>query len=102
MSSREQIDETFSAILSHMVRLQSRVDALTGIVELLALRQGSTRAQFRSAIKSLTDSCVQKRLEKIEDLSPGMAAKIDHREDIPEIDPEILGYLRFDDETRSD
>jgi hypothetical protein len=102
VSKPEEIDENFSAILSQMVRLQSRVDALTAIMELLALRCGSTRDQFRSAVKSLTDACIQKRLEKIEDRAPRMAAKIDQREDIPDIDPEILRYLRFDDETRSD
>jgi hypothetical protein len=78
--------------------INAKVDALTAMVEILYLNRGSTREKFRSTLKTTRDAMIQKYLEKIQEKFPRLAAEIDWRETMPEIDQKLLDELRLDDE----
>lgn len=92
------LSDSEAALVSHIINLQARIDALTAIVELLALNNGSTREKFRHGLKTVIDASIQKRLEKLEAQSPRAAALVDLRKEMPEIDQKFLDALEFDGE----
>ena len=87
--------EDFLALISHIVSLQARCDALNAMVEVLASREKIPLAQFREKMKEIYVTSYQKRLEPIEDSDPAAAAKIDQRGDMPALDPDLLKDLFF-------
>jgi hypothetical protein len=87
-----------AALVFHIINLQARIDAVTAIVASLAIGHGSTHDKFYSALKTVIDASVQKRLEQMEGQNPGEAALIDLRKEIPDIDQKFLDELKFDDE----
>lgn len=93
--------EDVLALLSHIVSLQARFDALNAMVEVLASKQKIPLDVFRAKMKEIYSVCHQKRLEPIEDVDPAAAAKIDQRGDRPEIDPDLLGDFFFGDGGKS-
>lgn len=99
MSTPSEPDQPVSAkdvemLISHIVSLQARVDALNAMVEVLASREKIPLELFRSTTKKIYDTCLQKRLEPIEEIDQGAAAKLDPRGDTPDIDPDLLRDLR--------
>ena len=84
-----------AALVFHIINLQARIDALTAIVEILAVGHGSNHDKFYSALQTVIDASVQKRLERIERQSPAEAALIDLRKEFPEIDQKFLDELKF-------
>jgi len=76
----------------------SKIDALTAMVELVYLKHGSTREEFRGTLKKTSEAILQKYLEKIGDQFPRGAAEIDLREKMPEIDQKFLDSLHLGDE----
>ena len=81
-------------LISHILSLQARLDALNAMVEVMASRQKLPLSLFRSTMKQIYDTCLQKRLEPIEDVDQAAAAKLDPRGDAPDIDPDLLENLR--------
>jgi hypothetical protein len=92
------LSDSEAALVSHIINLQARIDALTAVVELLALNNGSTRDKFRHGLQTVIDASIQKRLEKLEAQSPRAAALVDLRKEMPEIDQKFLDALEFDGE----
>ena len=78
--------------------VNSKIDALTVMVEDLHVKNGSTRDEFRKALKKWKNACEQKYLEKIQEKFPRLASEIDLRAKVPEIDQNLLDGLKFDDE----
>ena len=81
-------------LISHIVSLQARLDALNAMVEVMASHQKMPLSLFRSSMKKIYDTCLQKRLEPIEEIDQAGAAKLDPRGDTPDIDPDLLRDLR--------
>jgi hypothetical protein len=90
-------DKIHAALVSQIVALQARVDGLQALVEILALNAGSDRQKVKATLKTVTESSHQVRLDRIEDLSPTAAALIDQREDIDELDLDLIDELGFEE-----
>ena len=90
----EPSDDTLAAVISQNIGLQARIDALNAMVEVLASRSGVNLQVFRATSEKIRAASYQKRLERIEDQSPEASAKIDQREDMPSIDPDLMNDLR--------
>ena len=65
-------------LLSAYIDLKSRVDASNAIVMVLARHAGADPRQLRSTLKTLTETIAHKYRERVEDQSPGLAARLDH------------------------
>ena len=83
-----------AALISQIVSLQARLDALNAIVEVMAERHKWPLDLMRQKQHEIYAACLQKRLEQIEDVDPEAAAQIDQRGDTPAIDPDLLRDLR--------
>jgi hypothetical protein len=68
------------------------------MVKMLALQEGVESAAFDKELEAVTGIALQKRLEALEDLAPGVAARIDRRPDMPALDPDLLDGLKWKDE----
>jgi hypothetical protein len=86
------------ALLRHVMFLQAKLDALTLAVELLAKNNGSTSQQFRDGLQTLTQTILQKRLERIEGQAPQWAALIATGIDLPKVDQSLLDKLKIQPE----
>jgi hypothetical protein len=93
----EGTQQIVDALTSHIVSLQARCDALSIAVHLLAVKLGLPRSSVQRLLKTGYDTSLQKRLERIEDQSPLWASKIDQRESLGDIDPDLLKGLEFED-----
>ena len=91
----EPIVEALSALTSQIVALHARCDALSTLVQVLATNQGAQRKDVLAVLETVRATCLQKRLEQIEDQSPRWAARIDQRPEAGEVDPNLLKSLRF-------
>lgn len=91
--------EIFKTTQFSLLVANAKINALTTLVEIIYLRNGATREKFRGEFKRVTDAIVQKYLEKIGDQFPRLAAEIDQREKLPEIDQDFLDSLRPGDES---
>ena len=85
------------ALTSHIVSLQARCDALSIAVHLLAVKLGFPLSAVQRLLGTAYDTAHQKRLERIEDQSPLWASKVDQREALGDIDPDLLKGLEFED-----
>ena len=81
-----------------VMALQARCDALDAVVEVMALKLGSTRQKFLEGRKRVCAAALQKRLETVEAVDPSAACSIDDRTDSVPLDMNILRGLVFDDE----
>jgi hypothetical protein len=94
-----QIDEKeYLALCQNVLMLQARVDALNAFCQTVATGHGATSKKFVEAIQTMTQTCYQKRLERIEGQSPALAALIATGIDLPKIDQSLLDGLKFDDQ----
>ncbi len=88
--SQAQVEQT-------LMGLAARVDALGALLAVAAYQGGADPARWRETRDKLVSVSIQKRLERLEDLSPTAAASMDHRGAGPELDEELLQLLRWDD-----
>ena len=84
-----------AALISQIVSLHSRLDALNAIVEVMAERHKWPIDLLRKKQHEIYSASLQKRLEQIEGLDPEAAAQIDQRGQMPAIDPDLMNDLRF-------
>ena len=90
--------ESEIAVVTHVLHLQCRLDALTAAVRLLSAAQGSSHEAFYAGLEKVFAAAYQKRLEHIEHQNPRLAALLDTRKDVSGIDQSFLDGLKFDDE----
>jgi hypothetical protein len=92
--SSDAILNIVDGLTRHIVQVQARCDALTSMVQIMAMAQGKDRMKVQVALDTLTATSFQKRLEKIEDQSPLWAARLDTRPDASAVDPVRLDNLQ--------
>jgi len=76
----DAILEMLTTLSARSIRLEARCDALAQVLCALAVRHGIEMETIASAIERATARCHQKRLERIEDRNPSVAADLDLRE----------------------
>jgi hypothetical protein len=87
----------------HLVRtilaLQARVDAQAHVLAALWQQSGNDIESMNRMLQVAMEHAYQFRLERIEDQSPGLSAKLDQHRELSSIDldQEILDQLRWDD-----
>lgn len=69
----------FKAHLSKRIQIESRIDALTAVVGLLAGKLGMTPEEVNRLLQNIEAQAHQKRLEIAEDIDPEIAAELDKR-----------------------
>jgi hypothetical protein len=83
-----------ASVAKALVRIEARID----VVEHLHLNNSRhamrNPSAFRSFRAKLYEACYQRRLEKLEDEDPALAARADARAGLPDLDPEIMEQLR--------
>lgn len=95
------IQNLVKVTMAHNIRLQARVDALTALVTLLARNAGAAPEAVNKTLRNVEAAALQKRLEAVENQSPELAAEIDPRGDMPDIDLSLLERLKFDEDGQS-
>lgn len=78
-----------------ILTLQARCDALAAVVRMLAGRLGADTAKFPEGLEIIVETCRQLRLEKVEDRSPTLAARLDQRGPFVQLDPDLLDLFHF-------
>ena len=73
----EELLEAVKQLTTSLVRLNARCDAL--------------EAALLTLVAQVTESQFQKRLERIENKFPKIAADIDYRAEVPDLPDELLG-----------
>jgi hypothetical protein len=96
--NNDELTPLEKATQSNILLAHAKIDALGILVAGLYLQKGSTSDKFYAQFKRVTDAIAQKYLEKIEGQFPKLAADIDWREKMPEIDQDFLDSLRPGDE----
>jgi hypothetical protein len=91
----ELIGEIVDATTRHIVQLQARCDALAALVLVLGKQLGAEPEKLREALGTVQATAYHKRLETLEDQSPTSAARLDQREDLSNVDWDLLKHLRF-------
>jgi hypothetical protein len=77
-------------LTSKTIRLEARCDALEIACETLARKAGIPAGQMLKTIDDMTAAFHQKRLERVENASPAIAAEIDNRPSMPDLPDELL------------
>jgi hypothetical protein len=85
-------------VITTILGLQSRVDALTICVETLMKGHSTKPNEIRENIQKLIQTCRQKRLERIEGQNPRLAALLSEGLPAEKIDQKLLDGLQFDDQ----
>jgi len=90
MNEHDQIYKTISALTAKTMRLESRCDALEIALGVLSQKSGIPAEKIHKVVDDMTALSFQKRLERVENASPAIAAELDYRPSIPDLPPELL------------
>lgn len=74
---------------SKAMRLDARCDAIEAVCCAVGVKTGIDQATLTQMIEDLTNTCLQKRLERVESVDPAIAAALDNRPvitDLPDLD----------------
>ena len=80
-----------------IISLHARIDALSTIIEVLARNAGLSHEKLHHILDMVRETSIQKRLEKIETLSPAQACDLDFTRDLSKIDQSLLDELNNDE-----
>ena len=78
------------SVASKTMRLEARCDALEVALRVLAKRSGIDDVKVAKLIRDVTELRHQESLERAEDLSPQLGARLDTRRSLPDIPDEFL------------
>lgn len=83
-----------------LIRRNSKIDALTGIVGALLQARGLPMDAMDAQIETVFQTIYQKRLERLQNSDPGLVSELDSRslEDLEAIDFDLLEGIRFEDD----
>lgn len=85
-------------LISQILHLQARCDALDGLVQMLMLKQGVDAETLHKTLRAVRATAFQKRLEALEDSNPALAALLAQNQSMQDIDLDLLDGLRFEDD----
>jgi hypothetical protein len=92
----EGLNALEKATIQHVIALHSRVDALAGLVTLLATNQGADGQAVNALLQSLETASRQKRYEELEKTSPSHAAELSGQAELSDECLRLLSQLEFD------
>ena len=82
------------ALARHVATLYSRCDALSAMVLVLAQQSGADLAAVRKELRVIEATALQKRLEALEQIDPLGASILDTRDNLEDVDLDLLKHLR--------
>jgi hypothetical protein len=92
----ERTVHTLHQHVADTLHLSARVEGLELMVVALAAKLGWPPEPALATLRRVQNTHYQKRLERVEDLSPAAAAAADSRRVMPEIDEIMLDILKYD------
>lgn len=86
----KEVYQSIVALTSKTIRLEARCDALEIACGALARQAGLPDGQILKLIDDMTAASLQKRLERVENVDPAIAAEMDNRPAMPDLPSELL------------